>query len=345
MQDRRRIKQRLAPKLTRPGAKGHTKSKTGCLTCKQRRKKCDEARPKCGGCVAAGWDCEFPPANAVAKRSRPPQQHGFGSATIARPSLLPDLTRQELEMFHFYSGYRMSGLGLILSSPGAEDLVIKMSVYEPCVRQGVLAASYAVRDSYWPAADRAERARNLGRLLRHYNLAIGEVVALRVEQEEANQEGAVKTSRPERIAAIMCASLVLATVDHISAHMFSAVLGEGESGGRSRTLFHLKAFSAILMDSRPVSLVDDGGGGAWDRKSQFDDDVSMMVHLVSTFLMQNALYDEEVKRFKAQRASAAAPHGWNSSGSRITEEEEGYYEMETYQDLRPVMALATIPGR
>ncbi|TLD33412.1 hypothetical protein PspLS_00306 [Pyricularia sp. CBS 133598] len=327
MQGERSNTHLLVPKFTRPGAQGRTKSRNGCLTCKQRRKKCDEARPKCGACAIERWDCEFPPAKSIAKVSRP-KRFASGSATIARPTFLPGLTPQELEMFSFYTAQRMSSIDLCLNSPGADEFIIKMSITEPCVRHAVLAASYAVRDSFWPAADHAERASNLRRLLRHYNLAIKELV--RIKEEVENQEAMVTRRRPDRISAIMCASVVLASADHVSAHLFETVLGEDESAGKLRTMFHLKAFCAILQDTRTVSLIDDGGGGAWDRKSQFDDDISSIARLVSTFLTQNGLYEEEVQRFKTQNKSAGS-YGWNRNNSRTMVEDCS--EMEIYHGL------------
>ncbi|KAI8630329.1 hypothetical protein F5Y19DRAFT_60123 [Xylariaceae sp. FL1651] len=35
----------------------HIKARTGCLTCKRRRVKCDEAKPSCGRCEKAGYRC------------------------------------------------------------------------------------------------------------------------------------------------------------------------------------------------------------------------------------------------------------------------------------------------
>ncbi|KAI6355911.1 hypothetical protein MCOR25_008067 [Pyricularia grisea] len=302
MPDKRKSKRQ---KFTRPGAEGRTKSRTGCLTCKQRRKKCDEVKPKCGGCLVERWDCEFSVRVTIVKAPWQ-NQVASGSATIvrARPALLPDLTQQELEMFSFYAKQRMGSVDLIFNDTEALDFIIKISMSEPCVRQAVLAASYAVRHSFFPAADHSGRARDLEGLLRHYNLAIGDLVALQIEHEGENQQAVVRRRRPDCISAIICASFVLASVDHISTDLSSTVLGEEESAGRFRTMFHLKALCAMLQDSKPISLIDDGGRGAWDRNSQFDDEIAMMAGLVSTFLTQTSLYDEEVQRFTAQKASA-----------------------------------------
>ncbi|KAL6913583.1 hypothetical protein FSST1_011343 [Fusarium sambucinum] len=40
--------------------RSHTKSRHGCLGCKQRRKKCDEQRPQCSRCLDKDIPCEYP---------------------------------------------------------------------------------------------------------------------------------------------------------------------------------------------------------------------------------------------------------------------------------------------
>ncbi|GAB1730391.1 hypothetical protein NU195Hw_g1603t1 [Hortaea werneckii] len=42
----------------RYGRLGHKKSRTGCITCKTRRVKCDEARPACNRCTNTGRKCD-----------------------------------------------------------------------------------------------------------------------------------------------------------------------------------------------------------------------------------------------------------------------------------------------
>ncbi|KAG9098175.1 hypothetical protein FRC06_006680 [Ceratobasidium sp. 370] len=54
---------------------GRARSKMGCLTCKNRRKKCDETKPKCERCLKAGMDClgyaYLDEASDKSKRPRP----------------------------------------------------------------------------------------------------------------------------------------------------------------------------------------------------------------------------------------------------------------------------------
>lgn len=48
----------------------HRRSKSGCLVCRQRRKKCDENRPRCDVCTRTDSKCQWPPEAEVAARSR-----------------------------------------------------------------------------------------------------------------------------------------------------------------------------------------------------------------------------------------------------------------------------------
>ncbi|PVH72303.1 hypothetical protein DL98DRAFT_74695 [Cadophora sp. DSE1049] len=41
----------------------HRKTKTGCLTCKKRKIKCDESRPECDNCIKHTLGCEYAPSN------------------------------------------------------------------------------------------------------------------------------------------------------------------------------------------------------------------------------------------------------------------------------------------
>ncbi|KAJ5689648.1 C6 finger domain protein [Penicillium macrosclerotiorum] len=53
----------------------HTKSRKGCYTCKHRRVKCDEGRPKCGACAIRNDECVFP--NLPVTRDQPQRRTGL----------------------------------------------------------------------------------------------------------------------------------------------------------------------------------------------------------------------------------------------------------------------------
>lgn len=48
-----------------------TRTHTGCLACRRRKKKCDEQRPKCFDCTRLCLDCNYPPFLHARKQSKP----------------------------------------------------------------------------------------------------------------------------------------------------------------------------------------------------------------------------------------------------------------------------------
>ncbi|KPI43690.1 uncharacterized protein AB675_6127 [Cyphellophora attinorum] len=82
----------LAPNLTR---RSHKKSRAGCYTCKGRKIKCGEQKPKCMNCLTKGLDCIYPavtdtaPTNSTSTskgRSRHDGGSTASSATLFRRS-------------------------------------------------------------------------------------------------------------------------------------------------------------------------------------------------------------------------------------------------------------------
>ncbi|PHH89832.1 hypothetical protein CDD83_5158 [Cordyceps sp. RAO-2017] len=57
----------------------HARSKTGCLTCRQRKKKCDETRPSCASCTRSALDCVWPERPDAPK---PRYEHYLGELAV-----------------------------------------------------------------------------------------------------------------------------------------------------------------------------------------------------------------------------------------------------------------------
>ncbi|GKT98007.1 c6 transcription factor [Fusarium langsethiae] len=66
------------------------RSRTGCFTCRKRKKKCDESKPICSGCKRNKLDCIWPePASATSSNAKvppPPPTTTTNNARVARPS-------------------------------------------------------------------------------------------------------------------------------------------------------------------------------------------------------------------------------------------------------------------
>ncbi|KAK6401690.1 hypothetical protein LTR81_023179 [Elasticomyces elasticus] len=86
------------PSVSKGSIQKHTKSRTGCTTCKRRKVKvhlipqCDEDRPSCRNCVKHGARCDF-----VLLPPRPVSEH------ISPVDSLPALNLLDLELFHNFT--------------------------------------------------------------------------------------------------------------------------------------------------------------------------------------------------------------------------------------------------
>ncbi|KNG84819.1 C6 zinc finger domain protein [Aspergillus nomiae NRRL 13137] len=87
-----------------PSRRSHTKSHHGCTQCKQRRIKCDEARPSCGSCRRKQTVCSFVsqaplPLNPL--RQYPPQSNS-PSPGLHSAAANPTIPLLELELLHHW---------------------------------------------------------------------------------------------------------------------------------------------------------------------------------------------------------------------------------------------------
>ncbi|KAK1534525.1 uncharacterized protein CCOS01_03277 [Colletotrichum costaricense] len=155
--------------------KGSRKTRTGCITCKVRKVKCDEAKPECIRCSSTGRTCDgyVDPAQA-AELDQP--------RLLRAQSMFPSITRQESRALHFFC--EIVGPNL----PGATDpyfwthLVIQFSRYEPAVRHSIFAISSlyeGVTGAQGSPFDvGSEQIQDNALALRHYNAAINQLTVM-----------------------------------------------------------------------------------------------------------------------------------------------------------------------
>ncbi|KAH8647323.1 hypothetical protein BX600DRAFT_152845 [Xylariales sp. PMI_506] len=146
--------------------KSHFKVRTGCLTCKVRKVKCDEGKPSCDRCVKTGRKCDGYPLNrhTAALRSQPSRFPG---------SVHPTNDVRAVEYF-------CREAAVSLSKPYDPyfwtTLVLQLSSSEPAVRHAVIALSSLYEGFSVQGQAGTELQRN-GFALRHYNTAIQHVRA------------------------------------------------------------------------------------------------------------------------------------------------------------------------
>ncbi|KAF2688618.1 hypothetical protein K458DRAFT_331071 [Lentithecium fluviatile CBS 122367] len=115
------------------------KSTTGCLTCKIRRVKCDEAKPSCNRCSSTGRKCDG--------YASPPQPASFPMATSPVTSVSPShplscgrfASKEEGESFDFFMKYAVRDLCGFFNSPFWQRELLQATHYHPAIRHGVIA--------------------------------------------------------------------------------------------------------------------------------------------------------------------------------------------------------------
>uniref|UniRef100_A0A8H7TNQ6 Zn(2)-C6 fungal-type domain-containing protein n=1 Tax=Bionectria ochroleuca TaxID=29856 RepID=A0A8H7TNQ6_BIOOC len=115
------------------GRKGSRKVRTGCLTCKIRKVKCDENKPNCLRCTKTGRKCD----GYVAPLPR--------AQSTKLPNLAPELmSSEDYHAFDYYRVRSSAVLGGIVRDSGDDfwsGLVIRLAITEPAVRHALLALS------------------------------------------------------------------------------------------------------------------------------------------------------------------------------------------------------------
>ncbi|KAI1069291.1 hypothetical protein LB507_008644 [Fusarium sp. FIESC RH6] len=112
------------------GRKGSKKVRTGCITCKIRKVKCDEAKPFCLRCIKTGRQCDGyrPSPNSSPEPLSLSPAPGFDS-------------HQEVHAFDHYRLRTAKVLSGVIDASFWGGVVLKMSATEPAVRHAILAIS------------------------------------------------------------------------------------------------------------------------------------------------------------------------------------------------------------
>ncbi|KAM5350105.1 hypothetical protein ACJ41O_006610 [Fusarium nematophilum] len=153
--------------------KGSQKVRTGCLTCKARKVKCDEAKPACNRCTSTGRNCD-----GYAPQQHDAQRLWATNALSRNPNrAFPGIESQDegraLQYFCDKAAPYMSG---IIDRHFWTNLVMQLASSEPAVRHSVVAIS-SLYEQLPPSSQRgvAVRVQDHRPILTHYNAAIREL--------------------------------------------------------------------------------------------------------------------------------------------------------------------------
>ncbi|KAH6857184.1 hypothetical protein B0I37DRAFT_390174 [Chaetomium sp. MPI-CAGE-AT-0009] len=179
----------------------HTKVKTGCLTCKKRKVKCDEVKPHCRRCTSSGRECEGYPRG---RPSPPPMSVGAGpeshSALFASPS--------ERRSFFYFQSHACKPLGGYFNSSFWGREVMQAAIHYPPVRHLVIAMGSA-----YEAFESGSPGQESQFTLQQCNKSIGHLTAI---------GRATDPPSAEVICCILTASLLFIYLASIRGHLAEA---------------------------------------------------------------------------------------------------------------------------
>ncbi|KAL3471118.1 hypothetical protein BJX99DRAFT_266997 [Aspergillus californicus] len=115
--------------LRRPRA-SKPKVRTGCITCKIRRVKCDEAKPACHRCLSTGRKCD---GYVQQKQPTPP------STPPELRQCTTTITLEESRALEFFFNTTSNTFAGFLESAFWKRSVLQFSLSEPCIRQALAA--------------------------------------------------------------------------------------------------------------------------------------------------------------------------------------------------------------
>lgn len=122
-------------------AKG-PRSKTGCLTCKARHKKCDEEKPRCQKCSNGGWKCEYATIIPLDSRRRPLQTlapEGGKSQVYLAPSKKQFENEEERLYFQIFCGKTAVELSGAFDSDIWNYLILQACETDPPIKYAAIA--------------------------------------------------------------------------------------------------------------------------------------------------------------------------------------------------------------
>ncbi|KAH7385507.1 hypothetical protein DE146DRAFT_621609 [Phaeosphaeria sp. MPI-PUGE-AT-0046c] len=141
--------------------KTHTKSRRGCLQCKQRHTKCNEARPRCANCIRLDISCTWPEARSGTPKS-PYSPAAHPSPGASSPSQIPanafELSVPDMRLLHHWTakGYIAYHPNLAKRSDIWQNAMIELGFEHTFLLHGILALSAVHKASLLPPVARQE---------------------------------------------------------------------------------------------------------------------------------------------------------------------------------------------
>ncbi|KAH8682826.1 hypothetical protein BGZ60DRAFT_368780 [Tricladium varicosporioides] len=183
---------------------GRLRGRTGCITCRIRRIKCDEAKPNCSRCTSTGRKCD---GYKDAPIPRPKRDAAHNERIVRRPSpniapqrqvTLPTFDgSQQLQSFEFFVSCTCSVSPMYFGADFWSNRVLQLSLSEPAIRYALCSLSslhrtIRERDAPRPRSGSSNTTYYKTFSLQQYAIAVKHTQRLLAESSTGNQDAIVK---------------------------------------------------------------------------------------------------------------------------------------------------------
>jgi hypothetical protein len=246
-----------------------TKSRAGCITCKGRKKKCDEVKPRCAGCRRNQLDCEWPAwivrragldtnggnhSNLTADPTSGPDEHDGMSLVIpppmpvlyagsGRPCVL---TPQSVVLLGHYLTETAAILAMTpLNLNPFVTVLLPLSYDDDLLMHGLLALSGAHLTFRKPEDFALAQTTSL-----HHSLLVSQ---LRVEFASLREDDSARKERLLRVVLVLCQyEVCVSSLSHDVADTQQAISGDT----RGNMFNHLRACCQLLESLSSIQCID-----------------------------------------------------------------------------------------
>ena len=160
--------------------KRHSKTRTGCSTCKRRHFKCDERKPECLRCICDAKKCEY---NVPETKLFPPPQQDDTAPTPGSMQVHDPSDPSEQRALHYFRERTVSDLSGFTTYTRAfwQSVIPGLSQAEPAIRHIAiaLAAQHEAQHSDSKDVDETNRF-----CFKHHSLALQELSRSSPAQKE-----------------------------------------------------------------------------------------------------------------------------------------------------------------
>ncbi|KAE9367999.1 hypothetical protein N431DRAFT_561813 [Stipitochalara longipes BDJ] len=229
------------------------KVKTGCLTCRIRHVKCDEAKPACKRCTATGRKCdgyvspkvlpEKETQNNAPKQLLPKRIH---AGLSSRPVTANDRDIRQFDFFRNQTAQQLSGN---FDAAFWNCVLLQFGNSEPTVWHSIVAVG-SLHEQYMLNESNQNSGANLRLALDHYNKAIKRLTMTGMESQDSVQVILVSC------LLFVCLELLLENVKAAMAHVHSGVsiLEAWQLESRSSCAANSNASKSSLIEDHIVPI-------------------------------------------------------------------------------------------